>query len=845
MRAILEAVSDHLLVALTLAFALGIAVALLYPLDQPLLAPLRLTMVVLALFLLMFLAFRKEAPIPIFLTTLFLANGFVHSLHHLQPPIDDHHLFYRIKEKREAVVVGTLLAAPEFDGKLARVRLDTQYLRFPEDPALLPTQGTLLLHLASPWPTTIQPGDLAVVRADLKRPDGYRSPGAFDYPRHLALQGVFVSCFCRSPLLVHKLDGQGFWQHLRFAPERARMAIGQFLDQSLADPHRALYRAILIGDASAIDDQIMESFKGSGTIHILSISGLHLTIIGTLLYGGVYWLLSRSPRLLASYPLRKWAAFVCLPALIGYGFLAGLNIPVFRAMVMSCLAIFAICGDREKFSSTLLALAALLILAIDPPALALPSFQLSFAATAAILFLVPALKTLVKGKPREEKVPFPRRFGRWLTAGLLVSAAATAITAPLTLHAFNRASLVGIIANLVVEPLICLWSLPCGFLALSLAFFAPEAAAALLHLGAPSLSAAVTSADFFANLPYSSLWRPSPPFWLLAICGMGFFGIIWGVRVSRPVTILSTVLFALSLLTMLLPLSLLSPKKVNDLEVTQFDVGQGSATLLRFPSGGKVLIDGGGPATTSTSVGERVIAPYLWRQGILAIDALIITHPDADHFNGLAFILTHFSPKLLWVRDIHGHDEEYRKLLRLAEKLGVAVRVPHKGEELPGLALGERLSCLVSPATTDAGSAFKVLERDNSGLLIKTCVGPRCALFPGDIDSNQEQQLVAAGIELKATLLLSPHHGSASSNSKQFLATVAPEYLLVSAGRGGRGHFPHANLPESCRDLGISLLTTQEHGTLVVDLADEVTITGNQRPGDNPFLPYQGRALPK
>ncbi len=841
MRRALRFLSDHLLVTLTLAFSGGIAAALLARLDAMAMAPLHLALsLFVVVLLLLFLKGGRQA-MPLLLPALLVLLGFYHGLAQLQPPASASHLFHRLQQKQEAVVAGTLLAAPEFDGRLSRVKIASSHLRLPEDPRFIATQGTLLLHLAAPWPPYLLPGDSLVVRADLKRPESFRSPGAFDYPRHLAFQGILASGFSRSPHFVHKLEQhQNLWHRLRYTPERARSSIGRLIDEAVAEEHRGLYRAILIGDASAIGDEVMESFKGSGTVHILSISGLHMTIIGFLLYAAFYWLLSRSERLLINYPLRKWAAFLCLPVLLAYGLLAGLNVPVFRAMIMSCVAIIGICTDRVKSPSTLLAMAALIILAIDPLSLASPSFQLSFIATAAILFLVPILKELLFGEHPKEALSLRERSCRWLLAGIVVSAAATAATAPITLYAFNRVSAVGIIANLVVEPLICLWSLPCGFLALPFIAFAPEIATFLLRLGTPGLSAAVDCAGFFANLPFASLWRPSPPGWLLLLCGIGFFGMFAARRSTTPLCAAAAI-FVLSIAAMLVPSSLAEKRKTaNNLQITALDVGQGSSTLVRFPSGRNVLIDGGGSAATTPSVGERVIAPYLWQQGITTLDALVITHPDADHYNGLPFILEHFKPKTLWVRDLQDNDQGYEEVSRLAKRLGIAIRMPEVGEALAGLGGEESLSCLAKQSDMVPGSAPGSRERDNNGLVVKVCHRQRCALFPGDIDHNEEARLIDSGVNLQADLLLAPHHGSNSSNSQQFLTAVAPKILVVSAGKSGRGRFPHPLLKEECRALGIDLVSTSEHGSLTAQLGQEkVELWGYGRLDDNPFIPCE------
>ena len=843
MRRVLRTLSDHLLVALTLAFAAGIATAFSVPFDAPAVARLGLARIPLTLFLVGVNFLGGRMAMPALLPIAVFLFGLHHGLTHLLPPQDEAHLFHRMKTRTEAVVIGTLTAAAEFDGRNSRARIDSSHIRFADDPRLAPTTGTLLLRLPGPWPPSLTPGDTLALRATLQRPEGYLAPGAFDYPRHLALNGILVSAQVRSPLCIHKVeDRPGLLQRLRYLPELMRMHLGMAIDRAVDGQHRGLYRALLIGDASAIDDSTMESFKGSGTIHILSISGLHMTLVAAFLYAIFHWLLTRSPRVMARFSPRRGAAFLCLPGLLLYGLLAGMNIPVVRALVMSCTALVALCTDRQRSASTLLALAALVLLVIDPLSLALPSFQLSFAATAAILFLVPFLKTLVAGRSEEEGLSPLLRLRRWLLAALLVSAAATAATAPLTLAAFNRFAPVGLIANLVVEPLICLWSLPCGFLALPLLPVAPDLAATLLRLGGPGLTLAVQAATFFAELPGASLWRPSPPWWLLLPCGLGFSATLFASSLRPRLAALALALFLVPLAAMLLPPSLFPPQKPDAMRLVALDVGQGSATLIHYPSGRAVLIDGGGAATASPAVGERVIAPFLWSQGIATLDAIIITHPDADHYNGLGFVLHHFPTGALWVRDLHGHDEGYREVLKVAERRGVMLRVPEKGETLAGLGPGESLHCLASPAAGLVDAAAST-DGGNNGLVVRACHRNGCALIPGDIDRDGEGRLLASGGDLAAKVLLSPHHGSKTSNSKEFLSAVAPQAMFVSAGRGNRGYFPHPGLNDDCLGLGIALFTTARHGTLTAEFTPTgVELAGYGRHVASPFLPC--RLLP-
>lgn len=832
-------ISDHLLVYLSLAFITGIATAARFT-PTPMASRYfgcGLFVVLGLLALLHF--FRWRRTVLCLLLPLTAGLGFYHTQLALQVPSESEHIFNRIQEKTEAVVIGTMAAAPEFDGKLSKVLLISEYLRLQESPQLLPTTGKILLHFQGKWPVTLVPGDMLVIRADLRRPDGFRAPGVFDYSQHLARKGIWVSGFIRSPVFVQKIEeGQGLLHRLHYLPERLRMTIGEFIDSAVPPASQGIYRAILIGDVSQVDDATLETFKGSGTMHILAISGLHMTVIFVILYTILYWLLNRSEHLLFRYPLRKWASFCCLPVLLGYGLLAGLNAPVYRAIIMSCVIIVAICTDRPKSSSTLLACAALVILTGNPLALFTASFQLSFVATMAILFLFPLLKKLILPDSTAETPTIKRVVVNWLLAGLLVSTVATLATTPITLFAFNRVSPVGIIANLIVEPLICLWSLTAGFLAIPWIFLQPEVSAWIFRIGAVGLSAAVQATTFFASLPFATIWLPAPPIWLMLTFYAGLLGCILCGKLAK-IWLCSCAFLVLVSLQLILYPAAIQKKPADTLQLAFLDVGQGSSTLAQFPSGMTVLIDGGGSSFAS-SVGERVIAPYLWHRGIQKLDAVIITHPDADHYNGLEFIIKRFSPKQLWVRDRQGHEPGFRQLIALAETQGTSVITPEEGMQLMAVEKRDFIECLANDAagSTTSGSQ-ESRSQANTGLIIRVCSQGHCALFPGDIDRAEEHSLVRHGYDLHADLLLAPHHGSITSNSPEFLAAVAPRLMLVSAGRGGQGHFPHDHLRDDCKALGINLLTTARYGTLEVSVTEaQLQVIGYHKNNNNPLLSY-------
>lgn len=833
-------IADHLLVCLALAFISGIALA---PIFSPALHVIRLSGVALFCFLILLATlyfYRREDTVLCLLLPLLFGIGWYHAQTHLQPPAENNHVFNRIAIKSEAVIIGTLSSMATFDGTSSHITVASEFLRFEDSPDLQPVIGRVLIRLSGPWPEDLVPGDKLAVRATLKRPESSRTPGVFDYANYLAHQDIWITGFVRSAVHLHRVEESANLFHtLRYLPEKIRATIGKRIDSAVPAASRGVYRAILIGDRSGVDEVTLESFKGSGTMHILAISGLHMTVIGGLLYAILYWLLSRSEWLLLRYPVRKIALFLSLPILVFYGLLAGMNTPVLRAVVMSCVVIVAICTDRRKSPSTLLAFAALVILALDPLQLFTASFQLSFSAVTAILFLYPALQKLILPDMNQPTPSTGKKIVNWIAAGLLVSIVATLATASIALGFFNRFATVGIAANLFVEPLICLWSLPAGFIAILLLIIQPEISDLLLVFGAIGLNGATHVAKFFSLLPWSTLWLPSPALWLLILYYVALFAITYlAVRKNKLLYAGLPVLVLCSLIMIFPPRALIQKRSVA-MQVSFLDVGQGSSTLVQYPSGLNILIDGGGPANSSTSVGERTIAPLLWHKGIRKLDAIAITHPDADHYNGLEFILKHFSPAIIWVRDPIGHDTAFERLMLLAAREKIPVVVPEKGQRL-----GEDsdyLECTENLFTRENSSNTSASRQDaNIGIVLKACSGKRCTLFPGDIGKSEERSLVSGDYGLAVDFLLSPHHGSKTSNSPELLTAVSPEVIVVSTGRAGGGHFPHNQLVEECAKRNIPLVTTSRWGTISIT-SEQATyqVFGFTRPDNNPLRPFQ------
>ncbi|WP_163340921.1 DNA internalization-related competence protein ComEC/Rec2 [Desulfopila sp. IMCC35008] len=541
---------------------------------------------------------------------------------------------------------------------------------------------------------------------------------------------------------------------------------------------------------------------------------MHLTLIGLFLYLFLYWLLRRSEYLILIFPVRKLAILLSLPPLLCYSFLAGLGSPAVRACIMALVVGFAFCTDRVKSTPNLLSLAAVTLLVVSPQKLFTASFQLSFTAVASIAIFAPLIRDIHNSSNPKEGSLFQityRGIVAWIITGILVSSAAVAGTAPLILYHFNRFPIAGPITNLLVEPLICFFALPLGFLSLIFMEMLPQLSVFLLQIGGSFITIANSITAWISALPYTEVWLPQPSC-LNILC-------YYTLLLFTPILILlgcagraaALLLFTISLAVLLVP-DLLRLTRVQPLPtITFLDVGQGSATIIRTRDGKALLIDGGGSSSLSPSVGERIIAPYLWKMGVTKLHGIIITHPDADHYNGLPFLICHFSPEFVWTSTLSETEPGYRQLLKLCSKRKIPVHLVQQGEQIE---YGDTtVTCLVNSRRPPYNC-----ENSNSGLVLQVQLNALTILFPGDIEKEVEQQIVEHDTPLQSDIILAPHHGSATSSSRKFINTVNPSTIIVSAGKSRKNIYPSEKLLSYCQQNDVALYATHTDGAIWVEV---------------------------
>ncbi len=695
-------------------------------------------------------------------------------------------------EGRDLAVVGIVAGLPQRAPEAWRFRFEVEAARLDGAPVEIPRRLALGWYAqgAGAALPDLRAGQRWQLTLRLKRPHGARNPHGFDYELHLFEQGLRATGYVRP-------GGQRLLAERVAQPvDRARQAVRDAIDARVPDASAAgVLAALAVGDQSAIEREDWALYRDTGIAHLMSISGLHVTMFAWLagLVIGRLW--RRSVRAIGWCPAPLAARWGGLAAALAYAVFAGWGVPAQRTVwMLATTTLLAAAGLRWGWPLVWGA-AAVVVAVADPWALLQPGFWLSFVAVG-LLMGSGAARPLVEassGLAAPLAVGLPRRLGAWVAGGLRTQVVATLGLAPLTLVFFQQLSLVGFAANLVAIPLVTLLVTPLALLGVlwaplwSAAAAAVEALNGLLHLLAA---------------PSWAVWQvPAAPAWAVPCALMGaalaLLPLPWAVRA-----------LALPLVLPLLAPAVQRPAE-GAWEMTAVDVGQGTAVLLRTATH-TLLYDAGPQYSREADAGERVLLPLLRALGERRLDTLVLSHRDTDHVGGAAALLRGVA-----VGRLASSLEPAHPLLALARERGAAVapceaggRWSWDGVAFEWLHPGPGLLARSGWEKTKANTLSCVLRVEGRW-------GGRAqrALLVGDIEREQELALVAARPEaLAAEVLLVPHHGSKTSSSEAFLDAVAPRVALVQAGYRNRFGHPAPAVAARYAARGIALVESPRCG---------------------------------
>lgn len=628
----------------------------------------------------------------------------------------------------------------------------------------------------------VRAGERWEMTVRLKAPHGLRNPHGFDFELWTWEQGVQATGYVRAGPKDEPPRRQATtWQHpVEQARQSVRDAIldrlGRGADEA-NDPGRAriagVVAALVTGDQRAIDRADWDMFRATGVAHLMSISGLHITLFAWLAAGVVRALWRRSTRLCLWVPAPSAALLAGVVLASAYALFSGWGVPAQRTVIMLCtVALLQWSGRRWPWPQVWLLACAAVVVA-DPWALAQAGFWLSFVAVG-VLFAT---------NPIAEKAYGTGAKGHFYALFREQCVVTLALT-PLSLLLFGQVSVVGLVANLVAIPWVTLVVTP---LALGGVVWAP-----LWSLAAWSLWPLTAWLQWLAQWPGAVLFLPAAPLWAGVAAVVG--GALLAMRLPWRLRLLA--------LPLLLPVFWWQPARpaLGQFELLAADIGQGNAVLVRTATH-SLLYDAGPRFSRESDAGHRVLVPLLRALGE-RVDVLMLSHRDADHTGGAAAVLAQ-QPGAQLTGSIEA--DHVLQALRPARPCLAGQRW-----EWDGVAFE-----VLHPLAGDGAPATRPPRPNTLSCVLRVVAAGAQApsvLLVGDIEAAQEQALVARGAALQADLLLVPHHGSKTSSSPALLEAVRPRTALVQAGYRNRFGHPAPDVLLRYRERNIRVVESSRCG---------------------------------
>jgi len=667
-----------------------------------------------------------------------------------------------------------------------------------------PATGTVMVTVSREGELELGYGDRVALWGTVDVPDAARNPGGFNYRAYLDRKGIFRVIRVGKGGEVKRLGGGGsrIWKLIYAARGRLERSIEY---GRMSDDSRAFLKAVLLGKRGAVSEALEDALVDTNTVHILAISGLHAAIIALVIQ-----------RALQVCFLPRWAASaLTLVVLAFYAAMTGGRAPVVRASVMMAVWLAAPLVRREADTLNSIAFAAVIVLLIRPLEVFSAGFQLSFMTVGVIVLLAPRMiewfsERLHLRPERDVEVPRWRRVlnpsARGVVGLFAVSVSAYVAAAPLTAYYFNRFAPLSFIPNVAVVALMGL-IVPIGLFAAVVGQASSVVAAGLNTINGLLIGALQQIAVLTSNIRFIHVNVRSAPALMLT----AYYGVLVAVgfahRASRTVRVaLAAALAVLGAVVLWSP----APGGPRGTEIVVLDVGKGDSIFVRTREGRRILIDGG--MVLGGDPGRFVVMPFLRSRGYNRLDAVVLTHYDADHYGGLAHVIEHIEVGEFVVR---GGPESrkadaVRKIMRLVKARGIPVVRLERGERLTPP--GDTPVVALAPEASFPGT----ISENNVSIVLQVGDGPK-ALLTADIEKATERWLVETqAARLRASVLKVPHHGSKNASTPEFIEAARPTLAIATADRFGIHQHPAPAVVKRYESRGVRLLRTDEHGAVIV-----------------------------
>lgn len=615
------------------------------------------------------------------------------------------------------------------------------------------------------------------VYGKLEEIPGSRNPGEFDSKQYYACQKIYYQM--KDGKVCDKSTGYSYFGQFL---QEIRQKAGTILDEA-AGSYAGIFQAMILGERGNLDAETKMQYQMAGIMHILAISGLHISFAGI----GFFRLLKKAGA--GNGVAGAASAFL----IYAYGIMTGGSVSAMRAVGMFLVLVGAGIAGRSYDLLSAMALSAIVLLLDAPAYLYSLSFLLSFGAVIGIGALTPEICSLLN---------LEKKTAESLAGSVIV----WLITLPIALRAYGEVSLAGVILNLLVLPTSGI-VLASGIFALPVGIFVIEIAKWVVFPGKCVLFFYEKLCEVVSWIPHSTWITGSPQLWQCAVyyvmLGVAFMGVKWGKKAASVALVILAVVF-------------LGYHSRNGLTITCLDIGQGDCCVLKMPGGENFLIDGGSSNKKNTAVCQ--ILPYLKNQGIATLDGIFVSHTDQDHISGIEELLELCAQNLATVRvknlilpDWNTTGEEYEKLKMLAEQTGILVQTAREGNLLK---TKEAQIEILAPENGADGS-----DTNEDGMVMEVHFGKFRGLFTGDIGAETEKKLLDSMEDVD--FLKVAHHGSKYSTCQGFLDVVSPEIAVVSCSAKNTYGHPSADTIKRLEDCGAQVEYTMKNGAITVQTDGE------------------------
>ena len=641
----------------------------------------------------------------------------------------------------------------------------------------------------------LKPGMQIFVKGILKEVEGPTNPGGFDSSQYYACRHIYY--FMKKAVLLKKTSTySGYHQAMLMVKEKCRQIL-----ENTAGKDAPVFEAIVLGEKTGLDPEIRMRYQLAGIVHILAISGLHISILGM----GLYKLIKR-------VGFGIWPAGIfSLAVMLQYGMMTGGSVSTLRAVTMFLIAMGARITGRIYDMPSAVSVTAMMILAESPAYLLDSGFLLSFGCVLGICVASERICALAGAKRKGTKV-FCESVALWL------------VTLPVMLKFFGEASLAGLVLNLAVLPSVVV-VLTGGVAAMILGFVSIPTGRVVIFPARVLLFLYERLCELAGRSRWCTWIGGEPEIWQITI----YYAILVAVlligqyikesdqtKISRKQHILrisGIVLLILSILT-LGKQSFRHPFKTQTLQITCLDVGQGDGILIRTPDNKHYLIDGG--SSSQSELGRYCLLPALKSMGISCLDGIFISHTDKDHLSGVQELLEYMEKGLTTIRAAYlvlpgwtEPPEAWTDLASAAQKAGIKTVTGNAGNIIrSGAAAFE----ILWPESTARGK-----DVNEEAMVMELTYGDFRMLFTGDIGADTEKKLLSAGCLNDIDCLKVGHHGSGYSSSEEFLKKVKPELSIISCSSTNTYGHPSPETVKRLKDCGSQIEYTMKNGAIILE----------------------------